>query len=55
MSLRAAKGGGDRFWITINGVLDPKEAARAVMSEIRRMKGRGESIELDRHYALRPV
>lgn len=45
--------GGDVFHITVSGVLDPREAAQAVMDEIRRMKGRGQSIELDRHYQLR--
>ena len=44
---------GDVFYITVSGVLDPREAAQAVMDEIRRMKGRGQSIELDRHYQLR--
>tara|TARA_R110000765_G_scaffold199632_1_gene305201 strand:- start:4316 stop:6070 length:1755 start_codon:yes stop_codon:yes gene_type:complete len=39
--------------VVINGATDAKETAQAVMDEIRRQKGRGERIELDRHYQLR--
>lgn len=41
--------------IVINGALNAQETAQAVMDEIRRAKGRGQSIELDRHYQLRPA
>jgi hypothetical protein len=39
--------------IVVNGAVNAKETAQAVMDEIRRAKGRGQSIELDRHYQLR--
>jgi len=47
---------GNETWnIVINGALNAQETAQAVMDEIRRAKGRGQSIELDRHYQLRPA
>ena len=39
------------FNIVVNGSVSPRETAQAVMDEIRRAKGSGQSIELDRHYA----
>lgn len=41
--------------ITVNGAVSPIETANAVMTGIRMMKGAGQSIELDRHYQLRPA
>lgn len=47
---------GNETWnIVVNGAVSAQETAQAVMDEIRRAKGRGQSIELDRHYQLRPV